>query len=179
MEYQDVQEGELQRENTFTPVDVLDYVYAVINTPSYRNTYHDFLQTDFPRIPYPQSREMFLTLVTHGRELRKVQTMDGVTDDNTFATFPVAGSNCVEERRFKATDEHMGRIYINETQYFDNVPESVWSKTVAGYPAADLWLKQRKGRKLSNDEIRTYGRVLYCIRRTAELQTELDNSAWL
>lgn len=177
MEYVDPQDGEQQPADTFTPVDVMDYVYAVINTPSYRNTYHDFLQSDFPRIPYPNGKEQFKKLVALGRELRLIQTMERVTDAQVFATFPVVGSNVVETKRFEPTDDKAGRIYINDTQYFGNVPETVWQKTIAGYSAADQWLKQRKGRKLTNNEIRTYGRVLFCIQKTAELQDTLDKIA--
>jgi predicted helicase len=38
-------------ENTFAPIDILDYIYAVLHSLTYREKYKEFLKIDFPRVP--------------------------------------------------------------------------------------------------------------------------------
>jgi len=52
----------------FAPIDLLDYVYAVLHSPEYREKYKEFLKIDFPRVPYPQDAENFWKLVELGGE---------------------------------------------------------------------------------------------------------------
>ena len=44
---------------TFTPLDLLDYIYAVLHSPIYREKYKEFLKIDFPRLPYPTDAKTF------------------------------------------------------------------------------------------------------------------------
>jgi len=34
-------------------VKLFDYIYGVLHSPAYRETFAEFLKIDFPRIPYP------------------------------------------------------------------------------------------------------------------------------
>jgi predicted helicase len=54
--------------DTFAPIDILDYIYAVLHSPTYRETYKEFLKIDFPRVPYPTDKETFWSLVKLGSE---------------------------------------------------------------------------------------------------------------
>ena len=96
-----------------TPEEVLDYIYAVLHSPSYRDKYKEFLKIDFPRVPYPRDREQFLALVVLGGELRSLHLLESPRVDEYITTYPVAGSNEVEKISY--TD---GRVYINSGQYF-------------------------------------------------------------
>src|SRR5699024_9320918 len=58
--------------NTFAPIDLLDYIYAVLHSPAYREKYKEFLKIDFPRVPYPTDAETFWQLVALGGELRQI-----------------------------------------------------------------------------------------------------------
>ena len=68
-----------KRENqpSFAPIDLLDYIYAVLHSPSYRERYKEFLKIDFPRVPYPTDAGKFWQLVRLGGELRQLQRHPG------------------------------------------------------------------------------------------------------
>ncbi len=85
------------------------------------------------------------------------------------AAFPVAGTNLVEETRFS-----QNRVYINGAQYFDNVPEAAWEFFIGGYQPAQKWLKDRRGRALSADDILHYRRIILALLRTVALTAESE-----
>ena len=62
--------------NTFAPIDLLDYIYAVLHSPTYRQTYKEFLKIDFPRVPAPLDHEKFWQLVKLGGELRQIHLLE-------------------------------------------------------------------------------------------------------
>ena len=135
--------------NTFAPIDLLDYIYAVLHSPTYRETYKEFLKIDFPRVPYPTDAAQFWQLVTLGGELRKTHLLEsriaiGLETSGLQSkpiNYPIAGNNVMDKLRYEA-----GRVYINATQYFENVPETAWYFYIGGYQPAQKWLKDRKGR---------------------------------
>jgi hypothetical protein len=65
-------------------------------------------------------------------------------------------------------------VYINEAQYFGGVPQAVWDLHIGGYRVAEKWLKDRKGRPLSYDDLTHYQAVIAALARTLELQADLD-----
>lgn len=139
-------------ENEPLSEDVLDYVYAVLYSPSYRTKYREFLKIDFPRIPIP-TQEEFDRLVLLGRELRGLHLLKSPVRYST--TFPQTGDNVVEKLQF--TD---GKVYINDIQYFGNVPQIAWDFYVGGYQPAQKWLKDRKGQTLSDAELDHYQKII-------------------
>lgn len=162
---------------TPAPEDVLAWIYAVLYTPSYRARYADFLKRDFPRIPLTRNRGLFDQLVAIGHELIALHTMDSVLPRIT--TFDVAGSNEVEKVRYAPPEPaagEAGRVYINAAQYFGGVPQAVWDMHIGGYRVAEKWLKDRKGRLLSYDDITHYQAVIAALARTLELQAALDDA---
>jgi len=56
----------------FPPIDILNYIYAVLHSPTYREKYKEFLKMGFPRVPYPKDTETFWKLVELGSELRRI-----------------------------------------------------------------------------------------------------------
>ena len=180
-----------------SPEDIFHYVYAVLHTPSYRSRYREFLKVDFPRIPYPSSAEEFRRLASIGEKLVAVHLLkDPKVRDmfSPYANFPVSGSNLVEFVRFEfSTQDHgssadadtnsaslrlcvknqHGRVYINSTQYFDNVPETAWNFYIGGYQPAQKWLKDRKGRTLTSDDIMHYKAIVAALVETPRLMDEL------
>lgn len=168
---------------TPVPEGVLAYIYAVLYAPSYRTRYGDFLKRDFPRIPLPPNRELFDSLVISGRELIALHTME--TTLPRITSFEVAGSNKVDKVRWAAPSPQVspasvsegdirGRIYINAEQYFGDVPQAVWDMHIGGYRVAEKWLKDRKGRPLSYDDLSHYQAVVAALARTAQLQADID-----
>lgn len=156
-------------DGTFSPLDLLDYIYAVLHTPSYREKYKEFLKIDFPRVPYPADAAQFRKLAAVGAELRALHLMESPKLDNPPYTFPVAGDNIVLKPALKD-----GHVWINKTQYVGNVPEEVWAFYIGGYQPAQKWLKDRKGRALSYDNIRHYQKILAALAETRRLMAALQ-----
>lgn len=154
------------------PEDTLAWIYAVLFSAGYRTRYADFLKRDFPRVPLPSDQSLFDSLVGLGRELIGLHTMD--TTLPRITSFDVTGTNEVEKIRWAKGKEGLGRVYINAEQYFGKVPETVWEMHIGGYRVADKWLKDRRGRKLSYDELEHYQSVIAALARTSEIQTEID-----
>jgi hypothetical protein len=65
-------------------------------------------------------------------------------------------------------------VYINDTQYFEGVSQAVWGMHIGGYRVAEKWLKDRKGRTLSYDDLTHYQAMIAALARTLELQQALD-----
>lgn len=158
-----------------TPEQIFDYIYGVLHTPSYREKYKEFLKVDFPRIPYPENAEKFNQIVALGNKLRKLHLMEEIPQCQT--SFDVAGDNTVTELRYESVDtskQSNGRVYINKEQYFDNVPELAWNFYIGGYQPAQKWLKDRKGRTLSFDDIFHYQKIIGILLETDNLMCRLD-----
>jgi hypothetical protein len=152
-----------------TPEDILDYVYAALHSPSYRTTYGEFLKSDFPRVPYPKSEEVFFALVAHGRHLRELHLLTHPAVRKPITTFPERGSDEVAKPEYRN-----GRVYINDTQYWEGVTKEVWEFYIGGYQPAQKYLKDRKGRKLSADECDNYEKMIVALAETIKVMNEID-----
>lgn len=157
--------------NTFAPIDILDYVYAVLHSPSYRDKYKEFLKIDFPRVPYPKNQENFWQLVKLGGEIRNLHLLESETVEEYITQYPIQGSNEVVKPVFKDN-----RVYINDEQYFDNVPQLAWEFYIGGYQPAQKWLKDRKGRELSFEDIMHYQKIIVALVETDSLMKEVDKN---
>ena len=146
----------------------MDYIYGVLHSPSYRENYKEFLKIDFPRIPYPNI-ETFWKFVNLGGNLRKVHLLEGPVIDNPTSTFPHVGSNVVDNVKYEN-----GKVHINETQCFENVPLVAWNLYIGGYQPAQKWLKDRKDRELQIDDIRHYMKIIVALSETDRLMKEID-----
>lgn len=154
---------------TVGPEGILAYLYAVMHSPSYRARYATFLRTDFPRLPVTSDVQLFRRLAAAGRNLIDLHLMR--LSPREQPSFPVRGSNRVEKMEFNSR-----RVFINGTQYFENVSVDVWDYRIGGYQVAHKWLKDRKGRALTFDELDHYRRIVGTLDRTIELQAEIDSA---
>jgi len=154
-----------------TPEDILDYIYAVLYSPNYREKYKEFLKIDFPRVPYPKDRESFNKLTGFGKELRELHLLESPKLKNFVTTFPESGSDTIEPKYPKYKD---GNVYINDVQYLGGVPEIAWNFYIGGYQPAQKWLKDRKGRKLSNEDIEHYQKMIVALTETDRVMGEID-----
>jgi len=169
-------------EGTFAPIDLLDYIYAVLHSPSYREKYKEFLKIDFPRVPYPEDSEKFWELVELGGELRQIHLLEADIVEKPITTYPIDGDNMVRNRITKNdpgfvphTDEpDLGKVVINESQYFDNVPLTAWEFYIGGYQPAQKWLKDRRDRELSIDDIKHYQKIIVALTETDRIMKEID-----
>jgi predicted helicase len=156
-------------ENTFAPIDILDYIYAVLHSPTYREKYKEFLKIDFPRVPYPKDKNTFWQLVKLGGEIRQIHLLESPTVEKYITQYPIDGDNVVIKPKYQD-----GKVYINDTQYFDNVPEIAWVFYIGGYQPAQKWLKDRKKRKLEFDDILHYQKVIVALSETDRLMKKID-----
>ncbi|RYE56979.1 MAG: hypothetical protein EOP48_06810 [Sphingobacteriales bacterium] len=177
--------------NRFAPIDLLDYIYAVLHSPSYREKYKEFLKIDFPRVPYPTDADEFWQLVKLGGELRQIHLLKSPVVEKYITQFNIEGDNVVGKPKFvndlsvmnPALDEEtlepqskgvVGRVYINENQYFDNVPAVAWNFYIGGYQPAQKWLKDRKERELSMEDIFHYQKIIVALTETSRIMGEID-----
>jgi len=166
--------------NTFAPIDILDFIYAVLHSRKYRNEYKEFLKTDFPKIPYPKDKNTFFQLVKLGGEIRQIHLLESPKVENYITTYPKDGDNTittkVTKKDWELFDEvkQLGRIWINEEQYFDNIPLTAWEFYIGGYQPAQKWLKDRKELTLEFDDILHYQKIIVALSETDRLMKEID-----
>jgi hypothetical protein len=151
-----------------TPEDIFDYIYAVLHSPSYREKYKEFLKIDFPRVPYPKDKKQFSSLAMLGKELRELHLLESPKVRKFITSYPESGSNVVEKIAYKD-----GKVYINAEQYFGGVPEVAWNFYIGGYQPAQKWLKDRKGRTLTNEDIEHYQKIIVALVETKRIMTEI------
>ncbi len=165
--------GDLQQ--TFGPEDVFAYMYAVFYSPTYRKRYAPFLKIDFPRLPLTSDRDLFRALCALGDKLVGLHLMEQRIP--SILDYPIPGDNCVEAVRYITKSQHkdMGQVWINATQYFDNVPLEAWNFSIGGYHICKKWLQDRKGRQLSNNDLDHYQQIVAILAETSRLMREIDD----
>jgi predicted helicase len=156
----------------YIPEEILGYVYAVLNAPAYRKRYAEFLRIDFPRIPFPEAKTDFDLLSKLGWELVQAHLLKKFPR-NKFAAYHGNGNHAIDAVRYSPQEE---AIWINKTQCFRPVPEEVWSFHIGGYQVLDKYLKSRKGRTLSLDEINHVSAVADALAFTIAQMAEIDTA---
>jgi len=167
---------------TFAPIDILDYIYAVLHSPTYREKYKEFLKIDFPRVPYPEDSRTFWALVDLGGQIRQIHLLESPTVEQSAVSYPQDGDNVITRKMtknsigFDLTNEadQTGKVWINDEQYFEGVPLSAYNFYIGGYQPAQKWLKDRKGRELSFDDIMHYRKIIKALSETERLMNEID-----
>ena len=162
---------------SFGAEDVFRWVYAVLHSPQYRRRYAGFLRSDFPRVPLPRDRAQFEALTALGGRLAALHLLEADGPDADMPAFPVAGGNVVERVRYEEPrDVEPGRVRINAAQYFGGVAPETWAFAVGGYRPAEKWLRDRKGRTLSYDDIGRYRRMCAALAETPRLMARVDEA---
>jgi predicted helicase len=165
---------------TFAPIDLLDYIYAVLHSPNYREKYKEFLKIDFPRVPYPNSKDLFFQLAALGAQLRALHLLEFNATDHYISTYPETGDNEITNKiqgkdwELYDSDKQLGRIWINPKQYFSDIPLKVWEFYIGGYQPAQKWLKDRKGEQLSFDDILHYQKIIIALNDTISITQKID-----
>ena len=157
------------------PELIFHYAYAVFHSPTYRERYAEFLRADFPRLPITSDFELFRILAGFGGVLVDLHAR-GKGEPQGIG-FPVKGDNVTEEVRYQPPqDNDAGRVWINDRQYFEGVPESAWTFPIGGYLPTQRWLKDRVGRTLGFVEQEEYMRIIWALVETKRLMAEIDAS---
>jgi len=155
-----------------TPEEILYYIYAVLYSSIYRTKYTEFLELDFPRVPFTKDYELFSKMAEYGQNLVDLHLLKSAEIDQPIAKFQGKGDERVEKFRY---DEKEKRAYINESQYFEGITEEVWQYQIGGYQVCNKWLKDRKKRILPLDDIKHYCKIVTTLQKTIEVQKAIDN----
>ncbi|MBM4135686.1 MAG: DNA methyltransferase, partial [Nitrospira sp.] len=157
---------------SLSPEEIFYYIYAVLYSEIYRTKYTEFLKIDFPRVPFTKDYKLFKKIAEYGNRLVDLHLLKSAELDSPIARFQGKGDNRVEKSRY---DDKAGLVFINKTQCFEGIAPAVWTYQIGGYQVCDKWLKDRKERILSLDEIQTYCRIVTAIRKTIEIQKDIDS----
>jgi len=155
---------------SLTPEGIFYYAYAVFHSPTYRNRYAEFLKIEFPRLPLSGSLNLFRSLARFGGELVALHLMESPRIKNFITRFTGKGDNSIPK---KPTWKN-NAVWINAFQCFEGVPENVWSFRIGGYQVCEKWLKDRKGRTLTADDIAHYQKIIVAISETIRIMKEID-----
>ena len=174
-----------QTKGTLAPIDILDYIYAVLHSPTYREKYKEFLKIDFPRVAYPKDEKTFWDLVKLGKEVREIHLLESKKVEDYITSYEMAEDaendhNVITTKIGKKdweiidTEKQLGRIWINESKYFNNISVSAWEFYIGGYQPAQKWLKDRKERELKFEDILHYQKIIVALTETDRIMKEID-----
>jgi len=155
-----------------TPEEIFYYVYGILYSNVYRSKYAEFLKIDFPKVPFTRNYELFSTIGKYGSKLVDLHLMESAELNNPIVKFQGGGDYGVRKVRY---EEKGKQVYINDSQYFEGIEREVWEYQIGGYQVLDKWLKDRKGRKLSLDDIKHYCQIATALEETIEIQRDIDN----
>ena len=156
-----------------SPEAILAYIYAILYSPTYRERYYEFLKYDFPRIPLPEDIDQFRTLAALGQRLIDSHLLKDVPRPEGAPTshrFEGEGDGFIEKTHYLD-----GRVWINSTQHFTDVPLEVWEYEIGAYQVCEKWLKDRRGEVLRHADVRQYRAILVAVAETLAVMAEIDS----
>ena len=145
------------------------YIYAVSYSNIYRQKYQEFLKIDFPRIPFTKDYEVFNGLSSLGEELANLHLLKSKSLDYPSAKFYGQGEGKVEKVEYKDK-----KVFVNSSQYFSPIGENIYNYFIGGYQVLNKWLKDRRGKSLSLEDIKHYCKVATSLKFTIETQERID-----
>jgi len=152
--------------------EIFYYIYATLYSNIYRKKYEEFLKINFPRIPFTKKYDLFREICKLGKRLVDLHLLKSRELDPPLCKFQGKGDYRVEKIKY---DEKEKRIYFNEKQYFEEIPQDIWQYQIGSYQVCRKWLKDRKGRCLSLEDITHYCKMVTALQKTIEIQKEIDN----
>jgi len=156
------------------------YIYAVMHSPSYRLLYGSYLMIEYPRIPFPTSPILYGSLSGFGKNLfdlhllEKDLPMTGIGYNGPVAPEVVRVAWLNDTVWLDAPTSRNGQPTRPGRVGFHGVPEAVWNFHVGGYKVCEKWLKDRKGRRLSAEDITHYQRIVVALSETLRIMGEID-----
>jgi predicted helicase len=158
-------------DDTNLVLDIFGYSLAILNSPSYRNIFATYLKRDWPRLPLTQNGELFHELARIGKELMALQLLEAPILEVPISRFIGKGNNTVLSGYPKYESN---KVLINPTLGFEGVPQDVWEFYIGGYQVCHKWLKDRRGRQLSEEDITHYQKIIVALKETIRIMGEID-----
>lgn len=163
---------------TFAPIDILDYIYAVLHSPNYREKYKEFLKIDFPRVPYPDTKT-FWQLVEFGGRLRALHLLEDDSLNDKIIDIKGEGELKITNKLAKkdtVIENDLVTLKLNSEISIINIPLIAWEFYIGGYQPAQKWLKDRCDRTLSRADLKHYNKIINALIKTDEIMKEIDNT---
>jgi len=173
--------------DTASPLDLLDYIYATLHSPTYRMKYKHFLKSDFPRVPNPKDAKTFWDLASLGSQLRVLHllgegtlgpTQSILTNSSQWHIHPQGHRDGeldwkIENIEYNAQNKTLS---INDRQYFDGIEPNVWDFYIGSYQVLEKWLKDYKktNQLLGSDDRLKFIKIVAVVRETISLMNKID-----
>ena len=153
--------------------NVFSYLFSLLHSPEYRERYQENLKTAFPRLPLPRNQELFLSLTSLGTDLIALHLMESPKLDNQITKW----QGKIPSGEIKKVTYLDNTVWIDKanSEGYHGVPENVWNFHIGGYQICHKWLKDRKGRQLSKNDIEHYQKIVVALNETIRLMAEIDN----
>ena len=152
----------------FTGEDLLAYIYAILYSPKFRETYNAYLKYDFPIIPLPKDAEQFFEVAKIGYQLIEIhKPQNFVRGDEGSVVFPVLTKYGLNEKT--------GFINLNGTDVIQVEDPDVYEYEIGGYKPIQKWLKDRKSSALYRADIETLQRIVGAIEATRRIVPSIDD----
>lgn len=159
----------------FSPEDVLGYIYAVLFHKTYRTKYIGFLKIDFPKIPFTDSKDIFIKLSELGTQLYNLHLMkdNNLNNDVGEGLYKDDKNNKIEKPIYNEKEK---RLFINKSLYFDNVSKEVWLYKIGGYQVLDKYLKSHKGEDI---DYSYFQKIIQILDKSLNLENEISGINFL
>ena len=153
-----------------TAENVFHYIYAVLHSPEYRRRYAENLRIDFPMVPLTRHLELVKDLVNLGGQIAGLHLLETMPENRPEPTL-VGNGTMVEKISFSDKTVWIDK---KKSRGFKGVSAEVWAFHVGGYQVCEKWLKDRKGRTLSDNDIAHYQNIVVALAETIRLIKEVD-----
>ena len=155
-----------------SPEEIFHYIYALLYSDAYRKKYAEFLKSDFPRVPFTKDYKLFNKVSEKGEELVELHLLKSKKLVKPIAKCEGSGDLRVDKVTY---DPEKARAHINPQKWFTGIAPDVWQYHIGGYQVTEKWLKDRKGRELSSEEVTHYTKAVTAIAETINIQETLDD----
>lgn len=147
------------------------YIFALLNSNSYRSRYDSFLKIDFPRILLPKNQELFEKLSKIGKELADIQLFKIKIVPTLNVIFVKGHEEKIIVRRILIDGD---KIFVNKNQCFTNIPLEVSNFYIGGYKVLEKWFKEKLGKELSTQEVKFFISIVNVIYETIKIMKDID-----
>jgi len=158
----------------FSVIDILDYMYAIFHSSNFNSAEKESFRINFQ---YPNNAEVFWELTELGSQLKQIHSLKKIKSDIFITELSVKGNCIISNPHFdmySSKENSYGRVYINESQFFENIPETTWTFTVQNHQPAQKWLENKKGQKMNLDDIIYYQKILFALAETERLVSKIN-----
>jgi hypothetical protein len=156
------------KKDTVTPIDIFCYGYAVFYSNNYRTKYSDYIMKSFPRLQFTTDRKLFTELVRVGSKLIQSHLLEF----EHLEPLEIVGENFLIMAGYP---KHINQeIYLNKDTKIKNISNELWGYKIGVHQVLEKWLKDRKEKVLSQDEIQHYVKMIQAVKHTLMHVGEID-----